>query len=333
MMQRVQYETFGPASDFELAEVDDPVAVDGHVVIDVAAASVNPLDFKVSSGSIPMMTGPDFPKGFGTDLAGVIAMVGAGVEGFAVGDRVFGSIPIGVGRAFAERAAIPAANLAHLPVGIGFDEGAALAIVGSAAVQALTDTAQVGPGSRVLINGAAGGVGSVAVQVAKASGAVVTAVASGSGLDAVAALGVDEVIDYTTTQVAGLGRRFDVVFDTVSTLSRADADGLIVGGGHHINLDPGPPSTDDYPSVFTAQHTQMTHERLERVVALAEEHQIRAPIGHRFTLDEAVDTLARIEGRELTHTGKAVMDLPAAGQDEPAEPSVQSPADEWSTGV
>jgi NADPH:quinone reductase-like Zn-dependent oxidoreductase len=307
MMNRVQYAAFGPAAGFELTEVDDPMASDGHLVVDVCVAALNPLDFKVSSGRIPMMTGPGFPKGFGTDIAGVVTQVGSGTDGFAVGDRVFGSIPVRVSGAFAERAAIPAVNAARLPAELGFEEGAALAIVGSAAVQALSDTAGIGVGTRVLINGAAGGVGSVAVQVAKQLGAVVTATASGQGLDAVAALGADEIIDYTTTDIASLGKRFDAVFDTVSTLSRADADNLIVGNGHHINLNPGPPVTDDFPSLFTAQLTQMTAERLARVAALAAAGKIRAEIGHRFTLDEAVDTLASIESGTTRHTGKAVM--------------------------
>lgn len=306
-MKRIQYAAFGHATGFELAEVNDPIASEGHLVVDVSVAALNPLDFKVSSGLIPMMTGPEFPKGFGTDLAGVVAQVGSGTDGFWVGDRVFGSVPIGASGAFADRASIPAANLTQLPDDLGFDEGAALAIVGSAAVQALTDTADIGAGTRVLINGAAGGVGSVAVQLATALGAVVTATASGHGLDAVAALGADEVIDYTTTGIPSLGKRFDVVFDTVSTLSRSVADNLIVGNGHHINLNPGPPVPDEYPSMFTAQLTEMTTERLARVATLAVAGKIRAEIGRRFTLHEAVDTLAAIESGTTRHTGKAVM--------------------------
>lgn len=145
------------------------------------------------------------------------------------------------------------------------------------------------------------------MQLAKASDAVVTATASGQGLDAVAALGADEVIDYTTTDILSLGKRFDVVLDTVSTLSRADADSLIVGEGHHINLNPGPPAADDYPSVFTAQLTEMTRERLERVAALAVARKIRTQIGYRFPLDAAVDTLAQIENGKSIHIGKAIM--------------------------
>jgi NADPH:quinone reductase-like Zn-dependent oxidoreductase len=133
------------------------------------------------------------------------------------------------------------------------------------------------------------------------------ATAAGSGLDLVAALGADEVIDYTTTETPGLGRRFDVVFDTVSTLNREEANGLIVGAGHHINLNPGPPVTDDYPSQFTGQHTQMTTERLERVAALAADGRIQAHIGYRFSLTNAVNTLTQIEARTIRHTGKAVM--------------------------
>ncbi len=306
-MKRIEYASFGPASTFVLAETAEPTVVPGHLLVDIMAAGLNPLDFKVASGLIPMMAGPDFPKAFGTDLAGVVTNVGADVTGFKIGDRVFGSIPIGLSGAFAERAAIPAANTALLPEGISFDEGAALSIAGSAAVQALIDTAGIAEGTRVLINGAAGGVGTIAVQVAKAAGAIVTATAAGADLDLVAALGADEVIDYTTTETSGLGRRFDVIFDTVSTLDRSEANRLIVGAGHHINLNPGPPVADDYLSQFTAQHTQMTTERLERVAVLAADGQVHAHIGYRFSLTDAIDTLTQIEARTIHHTGKAVM--------------------------
>jgi NADPH:quinone reductase-like Zn-dependent oxidoreductase len=125
-MKRIEYSSSGPASTFVLADTDEPAAAAGHLVVDIMAAGLNPLDFKVSSGLIPMMTGPDFPKAFATDLAGVVTGIGADVTGFNLGDRVFGSIPIGVSGAFAERASIPAVNTALLAETISFDQGAAL---------------------------------------------------------------------------------------------------------------------------------------------------------------------------------------------------------------
>lgn len=188
-MKRLQYREFGPPSTFQVADVDDATPGEAQVVADVRAASLNPLDLKVSAGQLPVMTDGQFPKGFGADLAGTIVDVGTSVTGFQPGDRVIGSIPIATSGAFAHRAVLPVANAVHLPDHISFDAGAALPMAGSAALQALSDTADIGTGARVLINGGAGGVGSFAIQIAKALGATVTATASGPALDVIGRLG------------------------------------------------------------------------------------------------------------------------------------------------
>lgn len=306
-MKRIQYQQFGPASSFERAEVDEPVAGEGELVLNVKAASVNPLDFKVSAGYIPMMTDDRFPKGFGCDVAGTILSVGADVKGFVAGDRVVGSIPIGHSGSFAEQALLPVNNAVKLPENITFAVAAALPMTGSTAVQALVDTANIGDGSRVLINGGAGGVGHVAIQVAKARGAKVTATAAGDGLKEIESPMVDELVDYKATDVAGLGRRFDVVFDTVSSLSREQADGLLVPGGQHIDLNPGPPKNDNLESVHTAQLTKMTSERIERVLKFVDAGQLEPLIGLTFNFGDALEALPGIEDGSTKFSGKAVM--------------------------
>jgi len=306
-MRQVQYAQFGPAESFTVAEVPTPTPGEGEVLVDVAAASYNPIDLKISSGMLSFMVDDQFPRAFGADVAGVISAVGPGAEGFAVGERVLGSIPVTRSGSFAEQATLPIANATHLPGSIDFVAGAALPMTGSTALQALADTAGVGQGARILINGAAGGVGTFAIQIAKALGGTVSATASGAGLDQVRNLGADEAIDYTTTDVAGLGRRFDVVFDTVSRLSREEADGLLVAGGHHIDLNPGPPTSDDLASLHTAQLTQITPERLSRLVKMVETGAVTPLVGLTFGLDDAVRTLAAIESAENRFRGKAVL--------------------------
>ncbi|MEO7083505.1 MAG: NADP-dependent oxidoreductase [Gemmatimonadaceae bacterium] len=306
-MRQVQYAKFGPAVGFTMAEVPTPTPGEGEVLVDVAAASYNLIDLKISSGKLAFIVGDQFPRAFGADVAGVVSAVGPAAAGFGVGDRVLGSIPVTRSGSFAEQAVLPIANAAHLPASIDFVAGSALPMTGSTALQALADTAGVRQGTRILINGAAGGVGTFAIQIAKALGGTVSATASGAGLDQLRDLGADEVVDYTTTDVAGLGRRLDVVFDTVSSLSREQADGLLVAGGHHIDLNPGPPTTDDLASLHTSQFTQITPERLARLVRMVEVGSVTPVVGLTFGLDDTVRTLAAIESGANRFRGKAVL--------------------------
>ncbi len=196
------------------AEVPRPRPLPTEVLVRVHATSVNPVDLAVRSGRFPILGEPPFVLGW--DVSGVVEEVGTGTGRFAVGDEVYG-MPFfpRAGRTYAEYVAVPSRQLALKPRSIDHAHAAALPLVGLTAWQALVDVARVEPGQRVLVHGGGGGVGHVAVQIARARGAWVAATASAGKAELVRALGADEVVDYRAVDFAEVLRDLDVVLDLV----------------------------------------------------------------------------------------------------------------------
>jgi NADPH:quinone reductase-like Zn-dependent oxidoreductase len=243
-MKAMAQRRYGGPEVLALADAPVPVAAAGQVLVAGRAASVNAADWHVMRGDpylarvvSPGVFGRRGPKRAvrGHDVAGVVAAVGDGVSDFAVGDEVFGNVGFDAGT-FAEYVVAPAELLAPKPVSLSFEQAAAVPLAGSTAVQALAD---VEPGQRVLVNGAAGGVGTFAVQIARAFGADVTGVCRAERVDLVASLGADHVIDRGSADFAAGPVRYDVVLDLVGDRSLGDLrraaapDGTILlsGGG------------------------------------------------------------------------------------------------------
>ncbi|WP_410877284.1 NADP-dependent oxidoreductase [Nocardia sp. A7] len=211
-MRAIGQDTFGGPEVLRVIEVDKPVPAPAEVLIRVHAAGVNPTDsWHRSTGGL---VGAIIPLGW--DVSGVVEAVGPGVTLFAPGDEVFGMprLPRAAGT-YADYVTAPARHLAHKPANLTHIEAAGLSLVALTAWQALVETADVQPGQRVLIHAAAGGVGHVAVQIAKARGAYVIATARADNHDFVRELGADEVIDYTTTDFVDATEGIDIVIDTV----------------------------------------------------------------------------------------------------------------------
>lgn len=240
-MQAIVQDRYGSAEVLESREIQQPRIGDRDVLVRVHAASVHLGDAILMSGSpfvMRMATGLRRPKQPvpGTDIAGTVEAVGAAVTRFQPGDAVFGW---GSG-AFAEFVATSEDHLATMPAGLAFEAAAALGVSATTALQLLRDDAHVQPGMRVLINGASGGVGTFAVQVAKALGAEVTGVCSTKNLELVRSIGADHVIDYTQEDFREGDTRYNVILDNVgdrsmsSTRRALTADGLLIsnGGGH-----------------------------------------------------------------------------------------------------
>jgi NADPH:quinone reductase-like Zn-dependent oxidoreductase len=205
---------FGPPDVLELREIDEPRAGDGEVLVRVRAASVNPADWYAMTG-MPWVARPTMglrkPKTDrpGLDLAGVVAAVGGGVTRFQPGAEVFGT---GTGT-LAECATAAEDALVAKPANLSFEQAAAVPVAGLTALQGLRDKGRLQPGQRVLVNGASGGVGTFAVQVAKALGAEVTAVCSTRNVDTARSLGADRVVDYTREDFTRGDRRYDLLLD------------------------------------------------------------------------------------------------------------------------
>jgi NADPH:quinone reductase-like Zn-dependent oxidoreductase len=239
-MMAIVADRYGPPRTLTLREIDVPALDHDRVLVRVRAASLNPADLHSFTGALVgrvasrALWKPPTNR-VGSDVAGVVEAVGADVTDLRPGDEVFGTAPGSVAQYANARYVVPK------PASLSFEQAAAIGIAGITALQGLRDKAQVQPGQTVLINGAAGGVGTFAVQIAKALGAEVTGVCSTKNVGLVRDLGADHVIDYTSEDFARMGQRYDLVLDTVGnrslrSLRRAVAPGgmlMPIGGGHN----------------------------------------------------------------------------------------------------
>lgn len=219
-MKAIVQDRYGSADVLALQDIDVPEVGDHDVLVRVRAAGVDPGVWHLMTGLpyvVRLWCGLRRPRNRvpGMDLAGVVEAVGRDVTRFVPGDEVFGT---GTGT-YAEYAVAPAAKLASKPRSLTFEQAAAVPISGQTALAAVRDSGKVGPGQRVLVLGAGGGVGSYAVQLAKAAGGHVTGVCSTTKLDLVRSIGADDVIDYTDEDFADRGPQFDVIIDTAGNRS------------------------------------------------------------------------------------------------------------------
>lgn len=236
-MQAIVYREFGPPDVLHREEIATPVPADNEVLIRVHAASVNPLDWRlmdVRPRLARLAMGPHKIRHPGVDVAGRVEAIGNAVTQFRPGDPVFGT---GKG-SFAELALGPESSLARKPDAMTFEQAAALPIAGLTALQGLRDKARVHPGQRVLVNGAAGGVGTFAVQIAKSLGAQVTGVCSTRNLELVRSLGADHVIDYTQNDFTRDRQRYDVIFDCVGNHSFGECRRVLDPVGICVGIAP-----------------------------------------------------------------------------------------------
>lgn len=324
-MRAIVHEAFGPPRDvLALREVDEPVPGPDEALVRVRAAAVARGDWLIARG-LPYIARPAYgllrPRQSvaGLELAGVVERVGADVADVAPGDAVFGWAQ----GALAERVAVPSGQLVPKPERISFEQAAAIPVSGFAALQALRDAGEVSRGHHVLILGASGAVGSFAVQIARALGAVVTGVASTRNLDLVRRLGADEVLDYTRASIADAGRRFDVIVDIAGNrplgeLRRALApDGTLVivgGSGGRATMGFGRTIRAALLSPFVRQRLRglISSPRREDLAALAElvaAGRLDPVVGRTFPLADAPRAIEAVGGGG--GHGKAVVVVPA----------------------
>lgn len=241
-MKTVVYNQFGGTDVLQLTETEAPKAGNEEALIRIKAVSINPIDWKVRRGEMKLMSGSKFPKQVGADFAGVIEAVGPDVTEFSVGDEVFGAVDVMKHGVLAELAAVPVKSIWHKPTQLTFAQAASIPVVGAAAYTALVDIAHVSTGSEVLLNGASGGVGMYAIQIARQQGARVTAVVGREGVRFARQWGADEVIDYNQQDVRKLSKQFDVVFDLAGKLPFEEAKPIMKDHAYFINPVPSPVS-------------------------------------------------------------------------------------------
>lgn len=302
-MRAVQITAYGGPEVVTVNDVPRPELGAGQLRVSVAATGVNPVDWKIRDGHMKDFLQVPFPFTLGNEFAGTVTELGDGVSGFTVGDVVYGSVgPIGV---FADELAVPADAVAKAPASLSLIESAALP-VGIVTAQAAFDAEPVGPGTRLLVHAAAGGVGSITIQLAKALGAEVTALTSPATMDFVRGLGADHVIDRTGPYEQVIGD-FDVVLDAFGPAAQARSWGLLKPGGILISLV-APPDQDEatrHGVRATMAIAQPDAAALARGAALADAGKLKPAIQRTYPVEQAVAAMAEVEGGNVR--GKIVL--------------------------
>ena len=284
-MKAAIYTSYGSPDVVRIAEVEKPVPKDNQVLIKVHAAAVNPLDWRLMKGEprvirvMPRLL--KMPIGRpGVDVAGELAAVGRNVKQFKPGDAVFGACPA----AIAEYACTRESGIAMKPDNVTFEQAASVNVAGLTALQGLRDKGKIQPGSKVLINGAAGGVGTFAVQIAKSFGAHVTGVCSTRNMDLVQSIGADEVIDYTWHDFTANDQRYDLILDCVGNHSFSECRRVLARKGRFVMIG--------------AAHDMSVSELMVT--------PIKALLLSAFVSQKAVPFIAKASQEDLTFLGELV---------------------------
>jgi NADPH:quinone reductase-like Zn-dependent oxidoreductase len=319
-MKALIYHAYGSPDVLHCEDVEKPTPGDDEVLIRVRAAAVNPLDCHLMSGAYILrpLTGLRKPKLTcpGADLAGEIEAVGRNVTRFQPGDPVFGAAR----RAFAEYVCASEARLALKPANLTFEQAAALPVAGLTALQGLRDRGRVQPGQTVLINGAAGGVGTFAVQIAKSLGAEVTGVCSTRNVDLVRSIGADHVVDYIRDDFTRNAMRYDVIFDCVGNRPLSDCWRVMIRKGTYVAVGarPGGRWIGPLPrllmvllsSPFVSQNVvffmaRVNDKELLALKELVEANKVKPVIDRTYALSDAAEAIRYL--KEGHARGKVVI--------------------------
>jgi NADPH:quinone reductase-like Zn-dependent oxidoreductase len=308
LMKAAQISEYGDVSVVKISDIDQPTAGEGQVLVEVHASSINPIDIAIRTGAVKQMMPLTLPATLGGDFAGIIAEIGSGVTNVAVGDRVYGQANAAFGNsgAFAEYAVTVAGQVAKAPANIDFKLAASLPLVGASAVQALVQHIKLAADQKILITGGTGGIGSIAIQIAKHLGAHVTATATGEGLELAQQLGADEVIDYQSQDISAL-KDFDAVFDTVGGETTNKALHALKPGGIAVSMSGHPDEELAKELNITAirQFTQVTTETLDTLRELVEQQVIVPQVEQIFALDDIAAAFGAKENGDVK--GKVVI--------------------------
>ncbi len=325
-MKAIVRRCYGPPDVLALETVEKPVITDSQVLVRVRAASLNPLDWHYLRGKpylIRLDSGfgaPTNPR-LGVDFAGVVESVGRGVTRYRPGDEVFG----GKFGALAEFIAIPEdGQMVRKPPNLSFEQAAAVNVAAITALQALRDGAGLKRGQTVLINGASGGVGTFAVQIAKSMGAEVTGVCSTHNVELVRSLGADHVIDYTKEDFTRGGRQYDVVMDNVANRGLLDVRRVLKPEGKFILIGGGGPDAGPWIGPFVTPIkalvmswfvdqdlamflSHMSREDLATLAGMMQSGVVTPVIDRRYSQTEAADAMRYLEAGHAR--GKVIVNL------------------------
>ncbi|HET9597228.1 MAG TPA: NADP-dependent oxidoreductase [Anaeromyxobacteraceae bacterium] len=306
-MKAARIASYGHADAIAVTEVDVPAPGPGQVLLEVHASSINPVDTYIREGKRQERWPLRLPVTLGYDVAGIVRQLGDGVGTLQVGDRVYGQAAVTTGGsgAFAEYAVAPAARLARMPRNLGFTDAASLPLVGVSALQAV-ESMKVQAGQRVLVHGGGGGIGSVAIQIAKSAGAHVATTATGDDLAFVKQLGADEVIDYRNARFDELLSGYDAAFDTVGGDTYTRSFKVLRRGGVLVSMT-HPPKTDlpeRYGVTAVDENTRMETAALDALTRLVESGVVKPHVDRSYPLDRIREAFEAKERGGGTVRGK-----------------------------
>jgi NADPH:quinone reductase-like Zn-dependent oxidoreductase len=299
-MKAAQIDNYGGS---EVVKINDnapkPTVSQGQLLIKVYAAGVNPVDWKIREGYMRQMAPLKFPATLGGDFSGVVVEVGEGISVFKKGDEVYGQASIirGGSGSFAEFASADANTTARKPKNASHVEAAALPLTGVSAWQALVDHIGLSRGEKILIHGGAGGIGSIAIQLAKHLGAYVATTVSAKDIQYVKELGADEAIDYKNQSFEDLVHDYDAVYDTVGGETYVRSFKVLKKGGIIVSMleQPRADLMEQYGVNAIGLFTQVNSERLSKLAELVEKNAIKVHVEKTFPLERAGEALAYLQ--------------------------------------
>ncbi len=295
-MKAAQINKYGGSEVVEINKnAPKPAAPRGQLLVEVYAAGVNPIDWKIREGYIPLK----FPATLGGDFSGVVADVGEGVSGFKKGFEVYGyaSILGGGSGSFAEFVSADAKVMALKPKNITHVEAGALPLTGVSAWQALVDHMGLSRGKKILIHGGAGGIGSIAIQLARHLGAYVATTVSVKDMRYVQELGADEAVDYKNQNFEDMLHDYDAVFDTVGSETYERSFKVLRKGGIIVSMleQPRPELMEQYEVNAIGQLTKVNSKGLSKLAELVDQRVIKVNVDKTFPLEQAGEALAYLQ--------------------------------------
>lgn len=307
-MKRIQYHQYGGPEVLKLEEFEPTPLGPNDVLVQVRAASANPMDFGIRSGAMKMVTGRSFPRALGYDFAGVVEAIGNNVTTLRVGDEVLGGTPIKSAGAFADAVVTKDKYVVHKPAGLSFEDASALPTVGITAYQAVFAKGKLQPNQDVFVHSCLGAVGRGAAQLALAHRARVSGSCRDTSHQEAHDLGLDTVVDFDFDPTA-LAGRFDLVVDTSGNLPVKSAKAMLKPGGRIVSIHPSPANLarSYLPGPFNVLIAQPVTTDLEIIAKAADEGTLQLPIARTVPLSQAIPALNDLELNRLGKRGKLII--------------------------
>ena len=284
-------------------DLPDPVAEENQILVEVKAASINPADYKVKRGDLKFLTGNKFPRVMGSDFAGIVKETGNSVKGFKTGDRVYGGTSVFHGKpgALSELLVVDVSSARLIPEGMSFEEAASMPVAALTALSGIR-VCETGPGKSILVNGATGGVGHFAVQIAKARGAEVTATCSDANKELARRLGADHTAGYSKEELDSHQGKYDAIMDAYGKMDSSTVNRLLKRGGIYASTLPAPKRilSSFFVKLFTGRKLVSANMRTkaadyDEIEKLYKEKKLIPVIENIFTLDKAADAFSVAE--------------------------------------